>query len=152
MTAKEWLGICQILITLVGMYVGPKLAIHYSLRQFRSQKWWEKQEEAYRILLESLSIIRYYYGNCLDCLFTNSEYNPGEDAKTALTKARHVLEVYTATGAYLISAKAADALLGYYRDLNKADEHNRASVFNTIHDAAAKCIQVIRDEAKQNLA
>ena len=56
---KDWIPGVQILVTIVGMYIGPKLAIHYSLKQFRSQKWWERKAEVYHSLMGHLAILKH---------------------------------------------------------------------------------------------
>ena len=37
---KEWLTVAQIVITIIGMGVGPWLAVRWSIKQFKSQKRW----------------------------------------------------------------------------------------------------------------
>jgi hypothetical protein len=35
----------------------PRIAVTLSLKQFRSQKWWERQQEVYAEMLEDLSAV-----------------------------------------------------------------------------------------------
>lgn len=61
---ENWIAIgsafLTALITGVGLYVGPKIAVKRSIEQFRSQKWWENQASAYAALLSRLAILKHH--------------------------------------------------------------------------------------------
>src|SRR3954462_11668905 len=35
------------IVTVVALFIGPWWAVHRSLTQFRSQKWWERRQQTY---------------------------------------------------------------------------------------------------------
>jgi uncharacterized membrane protein YccC len=59
MKPEHWIAFVQISITLVGMFIGPWLAIKWSIQQFRSTKSWEQSTQAYSDLLRQLAILKH---------------------------------------------------------------------------------------------
>jgi hypothetical protein len=142
----------QLTFTVIGMFFGPWLAVRLSLRQFRSQKWWERQQEAYTTLLESLSVILNFYETHFDALIHGEGWRPGSDVFQRLKDARYQLEKYSAIGAYLISDEASEALRLYHRKTYRADEGcDEDKYFQILSSEAAKCIHVLKAEAKKEL-
>ena len=132
------------LVTAIGLYIGPKLAVRRSLEQFRSQKWWERQHEMYTNILEDLSAI---------CAYTTNRMNaPAERITPELvervTLARHRLELTALTGAYLVSETAAKALLRYQKEISDPELiDNTWDMWEITSNAAEQCLQIIRSEA-----
>jgi ABC-type arginine/histidine transport system permease subunit len=48
----------SVLVTLIGLFVGPLIAVRISLKQFHSQKWWELRAEAYSKIMGQLSAVQ----------------------------------------------------------------------------------------------
>jgi hypothetical protein len=59
MKPENWIGVAQICITLVGILAGPWIAVRWSLSQFRSTKWWERQEQIYTNAITLLSFVKF---------------------------------------------------------------------------------------------
>jgi len=150
MKPETWIGIAQIIITLIAMWLAPWLAVKWSLKQFRSQKWWEEKQEAYKTVLECLSIIRYHYANRFDALVKSYRYEPHEDTSERVRLAHRELELHSATGAYLISNGAAEALHKYEIQINVTEQSERQT-YETYRDAASECIDVVKAEARREL-
>lgn len=49
-------------VTAITAYI----TIRCSLKQFFSQRWWEKKVEAYSNIIEHLSYLQYYFGEWFD--------------------------------------------------------------------------------------
>jgi hypothetical protein len=141
----------QVGITTIVAFVGPRLAVQLSLRQFRTQKWWERQQEAYTTLLESLSVILYYYQAHFDTYCRGEGWNPNAQVIEDVRQARYRLEQSSATGAYLVSDVAADALRKFHESVNMENFVPDQEFFRTFRDEAQKCIQVLKSEAKKDL-
>jgi hypothetical protein len=77
MKPENWIGIAQIGVTIIGMFIGPMLAIQWSLRQFRSTKSWEQATQAYSELLKQLAILKHtnrlYYDHAISARRMNKE-------------------------------------------------------------------------------
>jgi hypothetical protein len=145
---KEWLTVAQIVITIIGMGVGPWLAVRWSLKQFRSQKWWERQQEVYTQLLEDLSVIYSHDMGVMDEIETGNKYMPALEVGAMVTSAKHRIERLSITGAYIISEVTASALMKYQRASYKADAESHPHDACEIESSAAKdCLEVIKKEA-----
>jgi hypothetical protein len=141
----------QIVISLIGMFVGPWLAVKWSLKQFRSEKWWEKQYETYSAILEHLSVIQYNSANYCEGIELRYTYAPGDAVKQKMSLACSELDKYTAQEAYLISDAAAEALRSYQREAWAAPEDSPHDAHEKSYAAAKKCIAVLTAEAKKLL-
>ena len=139
MKPENWISVAVAVWTAIALFVGPRIAVRLSLKQFRSQKWWERQNEVYTQLLEDLS---------MDEIETRSEYNPGPEIVAAAARAKHRVEQQSVTGAYIISEPAASALTKYQRASYKADAESHPHDAYDIRSSAAKeCLEVIKIEA-----
>ena len=148
MKPENWISVAVAVWTAIALFVGPRIAVRLSLKQFRSQKWWESQNEVYTQLLEDLSMIYSYHINLMDEIETRSEYNPGPEIVAAAARAKHRVEQQSVTGAYIISEPAASALTKYQRASYKADAESHPHDAYDIRSSAAKeCLEVIKIEA-----
>ena len=121
MKPENWISIVVATWTAIALFVGPRIAVKLSLRQFRSQKWWERQQAAYTEMLEDLSVVFSYHVNLMDTIETGSKYNRTPQVTERVSLARDRLERQSATGAYMISDKTAEALIKYQRQSYIAD-------------------------------
>jgi hypothetical protein len=155
MKANNWIAIgsafISALLTAIGLYFGPMIAVKRALEQFRSTKWWEKQCAAYDILLESLSVAQYVYGNHLEAITLQSTYTPSDFLKEKLRLANHEIEKHTAQGVYLLTEEAAKALKQYQRDHYIEYDEDLYKGYERAFDAARMCIETLTQEAKQVL-
>ena len=157
MKPEHWIAIgsavLTAILTAIGLYVGPKLAVKRSLEQFRSQKWWERQQEVYTQLLEDLSIIYSHDLDVMDQIETENNYKLTTEISGMITSARHRVERLSVTGAYMISEAAACALTKYQRASYRADAESHPHAACDIESSAAKeCLEIIKQEAKKALS
>lgn len=59
------------------------VTVRLSLKQFYSQKWWEKKAEAYTNIIESLAIMQYYMGLWFDELISYKRFDEETDRRFA---------------------------------------------------------------------
>ena len=50
--------ITGIVIAVVSSFVSARVTVHYALKRFHSEKWWERKAEAYGAILEALHHVR----------------------------------------------------------------------------------------------
>ncbi len=101
----------QLLVTIVGMFVGPWLAVRSSLKQFRSQKWWERQGEVYGQVLENLAVVKHSVTAKLDYeRHPDFMVGPSPLVESQVEPAVAKLIQIAATGPYYLSEEASHAL------------------------------------------
>lgn len=138
----------QIGVTVVGMLIGPWIAVKLSLRQFRSQRWWEKQADAYTRLLEALYIMQWNLGeteNQLLRLKSNHISLPESSEQTLTTLAR-----IAATGGYVISEAAAKAVETFLSSYSGNVAEDPMKEIDISYDAIKACIVIVKEEAVKN--
>jgi hypothetical protein len=136
--------VIQLAISVIAGVAGPFVAVWLSLKQFRSQKWWERQEQTYTVLLASLSFIQF-------C--STQEYNKFRNQVSyyTLTKAdvnrlklsRQNLQELRMSGGYIISDKTAAAVNEFLQiyDFDEWDDPEKHL------NAVNECINIVKDEA-----
>jgi hypothetical protein len=154
MTPENWIAVGSASVTAVltglGLYFGPKLAVKQSIKQFQSQKWWDERYKAYTTILDALSIIQHVnqdlYGQKAggaDPLFIP------EEMRTALGKAHLEVNKYSSQGPHLISATAASALKKYQQERIHDVGTELVQMYERDAESAGRCIAIISAEAKQ---
>jgi|SRR5579872_6638373 len=139
MNLKDWV---QIGLTLIGMVVGPLIAIRLSLRQFRSQKWWEQQTQKYSDTLEALVIVKHHFESHVAGKEGHALLN------AAIPDATASLQRITATGRYYLSDKAAAALETFYKEWASAKvEEDETGEW--LVECVTKCYDTVEQEARK---
>ena len=109
---KDWLvPILQITASIVS----PFVAVWLARRQFVSQRWWERKEDAYRKLLENLSVISYHLGICWELEVGTRYLKQRDDEIRRYDLAKTEVETTAATGAYLVSEPSLESCQELHR-------------------------------------
>ena len=137
-----------LVVSIVAAYVTVRL----SMRQFYSQRWWEKKAEAYSTIIEHLSYLHYYLGEWERELMGLKTLSEGtkKELSESYRKSRESLIKAAATGSYIISDNAAKSLAELLHVLDIQDPDWYAEI-RRHYNAVEKCIAVIREEAKASL-
>jgi len=138
------------LVSIITAYV----TVRMSLKQFYSQRWWDKKAEAYSQILEHLSYLRYYYeewsnefqfDNTMD---TDQRKRLSEGyirAKESITKA-------SAIGEFIVSETTTKALSELLSELFKLRfEDDPFKSVDKSYEAVTECIKTVRGDAKEAL-
>jgi hypothetical protein len=143
------IGTVKDIVTLVGVFVGPWIAVRISVGQYAIQRWWERRADTYARLLEALSILRWNasqeYNKMLH--LSSFEHTEPPDKDPSLI----VLAKLAAQGNYMISERAVKALTDFIRTFT---DEPALSIGDTIVrqiDAADLCLNVIREEANTHV-
>ena len=138
------------IVSIITAYVTVKL----SMKQFYSQRWWEKKAETYSYIIEHLSYLQYYF---------NEWFNEGigikklgvkdtERLSEGYRKARESIAKAAAIGAYIVSDDTATALSKLLSELEQEDpEGNWVGDIDRCYGSAKECIIKIRGYAKADL-
>jgi len=134
------------------MFIASKLAIWSSAKQFRSQKWWERQGDVYNRLLENLAIIKH-------CVAAKLAYErrpdymlgPSKLLVEQLAGAGAEVEKIAAMGPYYLSdaaSKAVDKFVaGWGIDTGCGPEDEYERHLKTVCES----MMIIREEANKAL-
>jgi hypothetical protein len=147
-------SIASIAVTSIGMFVGPLIAVRMSVKQFRSTRWWEKQEEAYREIMGALATLQHALARWFDdSVQMRNLSQPEKDSLNRKSEeAREMIDKAAATGAYLISEDASQALATLKRELDKNDgPGNWVAEIERHHAAVEACITKMRSCARRDL-
>lgn len=108
MKPEHWITLANLLLTAIGLYLGPKLAVKRSLEQFQAQKVWERKDQAYTQVLSALLRLQHAFEQ------VQKELNEGVDVPwdDATNEKLNIAEwsLREMKCHYLISAKAQNAL------------------------------------------
>lgn len=148
-----------VLSLLVGIVIAAFtswITVRFALKQFYSQKWWERKADAYSSIIEALYRVKH---NIEERLWADSlELEITEDNKKRLdaNASKGYDEIYKAEsiGAFVISEESSLALTRLRQQLEKDDvdwatgnEPDRSKTLS----AVIKCLEDIRRNAKRDL-
>ena len=130
------------------------VTVRLSLRQFYSQRWWERKADAYSVVVESLYHMKRQLEVLMDEAMTQREIPADKGKRLAELSAKADEEIRKAEGigAFVISDAAADCLANLRRRL---DEHLADMSWYDILDArwaaVNECLAEMRATAKADL-
>jgi len=140
-----------IIVAVLTAFVTVKL----SLKQFRSQKWWEKKAEAYSEIIGQLSYYHYFLEEYLDRELRGGAEADDERWKPLIDDARRArksIKAAAAAGAYVVSTETAAALERLLRELDKRGrDPDWIGEIETELDAIERCIATVRKQAEADL-
>ncbi len=148
MTPDHLIASIQIAVAAIFPLGGAFLAVRLSLRRFRSERWWEIQQQAYCHLLENLAILKHRYERELE-YGEHPDYAEGPNALLIdqCPGARSEVEKSSTIGELYISQKASVALDRCVEmlniDLGCGPERNNKEYLKALKE----CIECIRREA-----
>jgi len=152
---ENWIAIgsavFSALVAGFGLYYGPKLAVQRAIEQFRSTRWWEKQQEAYMTILKHLSTIKYDASMRCDDIEMGLSRGPSDFLREQFRTAYYELELYTAQQDFLITTRAAKALTDFHAAVEKWNVGSAPDFYGPakeVYETAERCIAIISDEAK----
>lgn len=138
-----------LIVSIITAYITVKL----SVRQFYSERWWEKKAEAYSHIIEELSCLQYCFWERGWAKFEGIEFS--EPRKTKLqeeyNRAEESIRKAAAIGAYIVSDETATALEKVLRELLEEEPINSSEQLHKCLSSVNTCIAKIRQYAKVDL-
>jgi len=139
---------------LVVSVLASLLTVRLSLRQFYTQRWWERKAETYSEIMKHLSTFKFLIDELAFSLLTeeansqtrkNIEHGYKEEM-AAIIKA-------AACGSYIVSDTASEALSKLLVEVyqNEWEGDNSAEALQENGEAVKHCIEVVKSEAKKEL-
>jgi len=139
---------------LIVSVITAYLTVRLSMRQFYSQRWWEKKAEAYSNIVEHLSYLQICIQKWLDH-WTNVKELREKDKKELIDKynrARESVQKAAVIGAYIVSADTAAAISRFLVDLEFVGPTSDPveKIENSL-SLTRECIAKIKEHAKADL-
>lgn len=152
-TPNPTLGYVQILITIVGMFVGPWLAVKFALSQFRSSQWWERRADMYTRIIENLSTLHHIVNEYLADVTGHHAMRP-EDYGTFDKEYKDTVMILgkcAAGASFVVRQRVSDELT---KLLAQLERDFPISVDRIKEDARALevCITLVKHEGREHLS
>ena len=139
-------------VALIVAVATSYLTVRLSVRQFRSQKWWEKKQETYSEILKSLSDLKIYAEVAIDEQSHVISKEQRELRSPDWSKAQIAIDRIAHIGPLMIS-KEADAHLATLRE-ELMISHNEKTIYDIAEAqfaALEKALENIRACARRDL-
>lgn len=152
-------GPVAVLVTaLIVSIVTAWLTVRLSMKQFYSQRWWERKAEAYSRIVEHLSYLDYFFDQLLRQGVGGFDwYDPMKEGdKQWLLKAyregREAIAKAVGAGAYIVSDDTASTLRSLLRQLITVDlRRNRFADIKSCRDSVTAALLSVKNNAKSEL-
>ncbi len=150
-----WLGlISQMVVGVAIAILTAFVTVRLSLRQFRSERWWERKAEAYGNIFEALHHIAHYYSEMQGEMMGYREM-PEERRKELGERARKAdaeLDRAIDVSSFVLSVVAVGELQKLQRDLEKARHTtNWSEHVNDSLVAVLSCLERLRVIGRNDL-
>lgn len=141
-------------VGLVVAVVSARVTIHFALKRFYSEKWWERKAEAYGSIIEALHHMKNYADIHIDYAMRNAEVP--EDQKTELAanfkRAHAEVRKRADVGTFVISEQAVKALQLLEKGLDESrDANDWYAHLDSEYGAVKKCLVSVREIARRDL-
>ncbi|MDV2502957.1 MAG: hypothetical protein RX318_03270 [bacterium] len=123
------------------------------MKQFLSQRRWERKAEAYSQIMEHLSFLIYSAGKRLQEVEGTGRLGERTTARLAegYLQATEALSKISTTGTFLISDETVAALKKFLHDYENAYHVDYHQHVERRYSLAKECIEIIRECAKADL-
>lgn len=147
-------GIIALIPGVVISVITAYVTVQLSMKQFYSQKWWEKKTEAYSNIIEHLSYLQYYFEEWFANGIHEKELSSCDKERLSkgYSQARESIIKAFAIGAFIVSDKTTAALETLLRELEKEDQKGDwVGDINRCYGSVKECIAKIRKHAEKEL-
>ncbi len=151
------------IISVVGAVVSARVTLHYALKRFYFEKWWERKAEVYSSIFEALHHLKNYADHELASeKVVEPSLRPKvekvlEELKEKMTDGTAEIRKRADIGAFVISEEAVSALRTLQKELDESaiDESGNARDWHE-HlglwlSAVKKCLESMRPIAEKDL-
>ncbi len=139
---------------LIVAFFASILTVRLAIRRFHEEKWWEKKQEAYSRLLETLHHLKNYAAEHYEGQF-NPDHMTDEKREELQQEWKRFSREFTKLrdlASFHLSDEAV-AILDKY-EKKKAEAQKSEDIFRWIEgdlDAAAECLEELKKAAKRDL-
>lgn len=142
----------SIIPTIIVAILTAVITVRLSIKQFYSQRWWEKKAEAYSEIIENLSLLQFYFSEMFDegiglkkinDAQKNNLFNDYKRAKDSLIKASFI-------GAYIVSEATHEVIQQLVKDL-ELKSRDFVSDMDRLYGVVKDGLIKLRAQAKADL-
>ena len=137
----------KIVLALLVAFVTVRL----SIRQFASQKWWERKADAYATIIEALSHELSQAFTIMDAEERGETHQRDAAAIERSKEAQRRIGQAAAAGSFIISEEAANDLAILRRELLGIDAHSLYEHVSGEYEVMNKCLKALRERARLDL-
>jgi len=149
------IGIATAIFTaIIIAAVSSWITVQLSLKQFRSERWWERKAKAYERLIKALHHSKKFFDDHLKAEYDGKEISDeiDKELRAKSTVARNEIEKVMDIGGFIVCEEALDRLKQYRNEVDKASQ--RKSWFEYLDAslvATETCINDLIKIARQDL-
>lgn len=130
------------------------ITVRLSIKQFYTQKWWEKKADTYSKIIEELSYLQFYFGELFDegVQIKQISDEDREELRKKYKNSKQLIFKTYASGAYIISNNSIKALEELIKELDEEKPNcHFVDNYDRWYGKTKDCINKIREEAKRDL-
>lgn len=154
----DWKNILvSVLLSLIPAVVVSFITVRLSLRQFYSQKWWEKKVEAYSNIIKDLKDFHYCVSELYDRETGLKQLDDNRLDKLGRTKRKsyETLKLTALEKNFVISKEAAMELDRFIKetayDYPEQDKEPLSEYYGRLYENVEECLKNFRFFAKKDL-
>ena len=139
-----------VIVSIITAYVTVQL----SMKQFYSQRWWEKKAEAYSHIIEHLSYLQFYFGEWFNEGANIRELGDRDKERLleGYRQARESIAKAAAIGAYIVSEDTVSALAKLLGEIEEEDpKGNWVGDMDRCYGLVKECIAKVKEYARVDL-
>jgi hypothetical protein len=150
MKPENWITLGSLLLTAlmtaIGLYLGPKLAVRRSLEQNHSQTILTRKIDVYQQLIGDMSELLEYYSDS----FTASIMGLSKTKSETIATAQRTLERNAGAGGFIISQAAEDALKRTMSALSERNYDSTQEAYDSISAALHENLEKLKQCARED--
>jgi hypothetical protein len=155
LTTEQLLTLSASALAFIASVIAAAVSVYNArFQRFARERWWERQVEAYRGIIDALSALVYYYEEHYDAEIEGRDLSDAHREEMSEHWQNGYAEVKraTAVGAFLISSDADVALQRMWKERRKGvDPRNWFDLIESDYLAARDCLRSVVEAARKDL-
>jgi len=151
---QEFITIDKLITSIFVAVPTAYLTVYLALKKYRTAKWWDNKSSCYLDIIAALNSLIIYCDSQIDVEFEEVNYT-AEQLKTNEKKfheARSHLQAQVNLGVLLLNKVSYNAIFEFNNELFSAERGDDYTIrIGGIREAAQKCIEVVVNNAKEDL-
>lgn len=155
MNTEQLLILLASVLAFIASVIATAVSVYNArFRRFARERWWERKVDAYKRIIDALSVLVYYYEEHYDAFIERRDLTDSHKVEIEDHWRKSYAEVKraTAVGAFLISADAEAALNKMQKEKGKGV--HPSDLFGLIESdyvAARACLRDVVEAARNDL-
>jgi hypothetical protein len=139
-------------VAVLSAWVAARLAVRHSVRQFQSERWWERKADAYSALVHALHNMRGYVETLREVHAGEGAAFPEDQLRIQWRHGRDELARVASQHAFVIAGDAAEEVTRLHGELRYgANGRPHAEALGGESDAIGRTLTRVREIASRDL-